>query len=77
MSSDLAWNSGAESSSSEGGGGSAENSDQPIPEAPVDMWRSKLQSKTLISKDLIDFVKQAAPPLFLTESARNPADLGE
>lgn len=31
----------------------------------------------LAPKDLIDFFKQAAPPLFLLESARNPADLGE
>lgn len=37
----------------------------------------QLREKVLTPKDLIDFFKQAAPPLFLLESARNPADLGE
>lgn len=84
------WNSGAESSSSdsqgvgEGGGrragrlgSSKDQSEEPIPEADVAEWTSRLRAKTLSPKDLIDFFKGATPPLFLVDSARNPSDLGE
>lgn len=65
------------SDSQSGEGSSSEAVEQPIPEAPIDLWRSQLQDKRLSPKDLIEFFKQATPPLFLLESARNPADLGE
>lgn len=68
------------SSDSQSGEGASEPVDQssttPVL-APVDVWRTQLQEQTLTPKDLIDFFKQAAPPLFLLESARNPAELGE
>lgn len=62
----------ATSSDGQGSEGSAV-----VPVAPLDVWRSQLQEKTLSPKDLIEYFKVATPPLFLYESARNPADLGE
>lgn len=57
----------------QGPSSSAKDSDAPN----VDEWRRRVQDKTLAPKELIDFFKSVAPSLFLTESARNPAELGE
>lgn len=63
--------------SQSGEGSVSEAIDQTVPIAPVDLWRSQLKEQVLSHKDLIDFFKQATPPLFLLECARDPADLGE